>query len=129
MELDQSICPRCGGVLSEKPTDSYDRIVEDIVPTRAVTTKYVVRRRYCRRCRRQVSAPIPNVIEGRSNERFGPRLMLLVVSLKLLGISYEKIGSLLKILFDLYITEAAMLHCVLRFAMAFRSPFFLLILA
>ena len=119
VELDQSTCPRCGGVLSEKPTDSYDRVVEDIVPARAVTTRYVVRRRYCCRCRRQASAPIPNVIEGGSNERFGSRLMLLVVSLKLLGNSYEKIGSLLKLLFDLDLTEAAMLHCVLSVAKAF----------
>src|SRR6266581_1263906 len=34
VELDQSICPRCGGVLSENHTDSYTRVVEDIVPAR-----------------------------------------------------------------------------------------------
>lgn len=119
VELDQSTCPRCGGLLSEKPTDSYDRVVEDVVPARVVTTKYVVRRRYCRCCRKQVSPPVPNVIGGGSNERFGLRLMLLVVSLKLLGNSYEKIGSLLKLLFDLDLTEAAMLHCVEAVADAF----------
>ena len=119
IELDQSICHRCGGVLSERPTDSYTRVVEDILSARAVVTKYVVRRRnYCR-CRRQVSAPIPNVIDGGSNERFGLRLMLLVVSLKLLGLSYEKVASLLKLLFDLDLTEAAMVHCVLTVARAF----------
>jgi hypothetical protein len=119
VELDQSICPRCGGVLSEDHTDSYTRVVEDIVPARVVVTEYVVRRRYCCGCRRQVSAPIPNVIEGGSNERFGLRLMLLVVSLKMLGMSYEKIGSLLKLLFGLDLTEAAMLHCVMAVAEAF----------
>ena len=119
IELDQSACPRCGGVLSENHTDSYTRVVEDIVPARVVVTKYVVRRRYCCGCRKQVSAPIPNVIGGGSNERFGLRLMLLVVSLKLLGTSYEKIGSLLKLLFDLDITEAAMVHCVMAVAEAF----------
>jgi transposase len=93
--------------------------VEDIVPARVVTTKYVVRRRYCCRCRRQVSAPIPNVIGGGSDERFGLRLMLLVVSLKLLGMSYEKIGSLLKPLLDLDLTEWAMVHCVTSVARAF----------
>ncbi len=123
VELDQSTCPRCGGVLSEKPTDSYARVVEDIVPARVVVTKYVVRRRYCCRCRRQVSAPIPNVIEGGSNERFGLRLMLLVVSLKLLGTSYEKIGSLLKLLFNLDITEAALAHCVMSVAKAFGPSY------
>ncbi|MDG6971686.1 MAG: IS66 family transposase zinc-finger binding domain-containing protein, partial [Nitrososphaerota archaeon] len=48
--LDQSTCPRCGGLLSEKPTDSYTRVVEDIVPAKVVTTEYVVNRRYCRCC-------------------------------------------------------------------------------
>ncbi len=119
VELDQSTCPRCGGVLSEKPTDSYTRVVEDIVPARVVVTEYVVRRRYCCSCRKQVSAPIPNVVGGGSNERFGLRLMLLVVSLKLLGTSYEKIGSLLKLLFNLDLTEAAMVHCVMTVAEAF----------
>ncbi len=119
IELDQSICPRCGGVLSKNHTGSYTRVVEDIVPARAVVTEYVVKRRYCCRCRKQVSAPIPNVIEGGSNERFGLRLMLLAVSLKLLGVSYEKIGSLLKLLFNLDITEAAMVHCVMSVAKAF----------
>ena len=119
VELDQSTCPRCGGLLSEKPTDSYTRVVEDIVPAKVVTTEYVVKRRYCKCCNRQVSPPIPNVIGGGSNERFGLRLMLLVVSLKLLGTSYEKIGSLLKLLFDLDLTEAAMVHCVMAVAGAF----------
>ena len=119
VELDQSVCPRCGGALSAKPTDSYERVVEDIVPARAVTTKYVVRRRYCCRCRKQVSPPVPNVVGGGGNERFGLRLMLLVVSLKMLGNSYEKIGSLLKLLFDLDLTEGAMLHCVMAVAEAF----------
>ena len=84
-----------------------------------MVTEYVVRRRYCRGCGEQVSPPIPNVIGGGSNERFGLRLMLLVVSLKLLGLSYEKIGSLLKLLFALELTEAAMLHCVDGVASAF----------
>jgi transposase len=119
VELDQKVCPRCGGVLSENHTDSYTRVVEDIVPARVVTTKYVVRRRYCCGCRKQVSPPIPNVIDGGSNERFGLRLMLLVVSLKMLGTSYEKIGSLLKLLFGLDLTEGAMIHCVMAVAEAF----------
>jgi transposase len=119
IELDQSTCPRCGGSLSEKPTDSYTRVVEDIVPAKVVVTEYIVKRRYCRCCGEQVSPQIPNVIGGGGNERFGLRLMLLVVSLKMLGTSYEKIGSLLKLLFDLDITEAAMLHCVMSVARAF----------
>ncbi len=45
--------------------------------------------------------------------------MLLVVSLKMLGASYERIGSLLKLLFGLDLTEGAMIHCVMAVAEAF----------
>jgi len=117
VELDQPTCPSCGGVLSEKPTDAYTRVVEDIVPARVVVTEYVVKRRYCCTCRTQVSPEVPNLLGN--NERFGLRLMLLIVSLKLLGMSYEKIGSLLKLLFNLHVTEAAMLNCVTSVADAF----------
>jgi transposase len=119
VELDQQMCPRCGGILSESHTDSYTRVVEDIVPAKVVVTEYVVRRRYCCGCRKQVSPPIPNVIGGGGNERFGLRLMLLVVSLKMLGLSYEKIGAHLRLLFDLDLTEGAMIHCVMAVAEAF----------
>jgi transposase len=119
VELDQSTCPKCGGYLSENSTDTYTRVVEDIVPARLVATEYVVRRRYCKRCGGQVSPSIPNVIGGGSNERFGLRLMLLVVSLKLLGLSYAKISSLFELLFNLEMTEAAIEHSVARVAEAF----------
>ncbi|MEM3261331.1 MAG: transposase [Conexivisphaerales archaeon] len=45
--------------------------------------------------------------------------MLLIASLKLLGLSYEKIGSLLKLLFGLYVTEATMFHSVMSVSSAF----------
>jgi transposase len=121
VELDQSTCPKCGGHLSEDPTDQYTRVVEDIVPAKVVATEYVIKRRYCRRCGGQVSPAIPNVIDGGSNERFGLRLQLLVVSLKLLGLSYAKIISLFKLLFNLDLTEGAIEHSVSGVAEAF-SP-------
>jgi hypothetical protein len=87
LELDLSTCLRCGGVLSSKPTDSYTKVVEDIVPARVALTKYVVSMRYYCMCTGQVSTPMQNVIGGASNKRFGLRLMLLVVSLYLLRMS------------------------------------------
>jgi transposase len=120
IELDQPACPKCGGALSENTTDEYKRIVEDIVPARLVVTEYVIKRRYCKRCGSQVSPAIPNVVNGGSNhERFGLRLMLLIVSLKLLGLSYAKIGSLFELLFDLDVTDAAIGHSVMKIAEAF----------
>lgn len=113
--LDQTGCPACGSELSSTAT-SYDRMVEDIIPVKVFATQYTVFRRYCKTCKKQVSPNIPNVLPG---EHFGLRLMLLVVSLKLLGLSYEKIGGLFKLLFDLDITEATVQHCIAKVAEAF----------
>ena len=59
---------------------------------------------------------MPNVL---SNERFGLRLMLLIVSLKLLGLSYAKITSLFKLIFNLEMSEASVEHSVMKVAEAF----------
>ena len=45
--IDQKECNICGTELSE-PTDSYNRIVEDVLPTKAITTQYIIARRYCK---------------------------------------------------------------------------------
>jgi hypothetical protein len=121
VELDQIVCSECGGAsLSEEPTDSYERIVEDIIPVKVVVTRYIIVRRYCRKCKKQVSPGIPCVLP---KEHFGLRLMLLMVSLKLLGLSYEKITGLFKLLFSLDITEAAVEHAVMKLSEAFGSRY------
>ncbi len=121
VEIDQTLCSKCGiSSLSAEPTDSYTRVVEDIVPARIVVTQYTIVRRYCRKCKRQVSPKIPYVLP---NERFGLRLMLLIVSLKLLGLSYEKITGLFKLLFNLDVTEASIEHSVMKVAEAFGAKY------
>ena len=40
--------------------------------------------------------------------------MLLIVSLKQLGLSYAKIGSLLELLFNLDVTDATIEHSVMK---------------
>jgi hypothetical protein len=121
VEIDRNVCSDCGNTsLSEKPTDSYERIVEDIIPARLVVTEYKIVRRYCRNCRKQVSPIIPYVLP---KEHFGLRLMLLIVSLKLLGLSYEKITGLFKLLFNLDVTEAAIAHSVMKVSEAFGARY------
>jgi len=90
--VDNKVCSRCGSTHLSEPTDTYTRLVEDIIPARIIVTKYVITRRYCRNCKRQISG---TVYDALANERFGLRLMLLIVSLKLLGLSYQKISGLL----------------------------------
>ncbi len=116
VELDQQICSECGSTQLSEPTHSYTRVVEDIVPARIVVTEYRIVRRYCRKCKKQVSPKIPCVLP---NERFGLRLMLLIVSLKVLGLSYGKITGLFKLLFNLDVTEASVEHSVMKVAGAF----------
>ncbi len=91
--VDQKECNICGTELSV-PTDSYSRIVEDVLPTKAIITQYIIVRRYCKRCKKQVSG---NLHTALPNERFGIRLMVLIISLKTLGLSYGKISNLLHI--------------------------------
>ncbi len=119
VEVNQAECSTCGDTLSD-PTDWYTRTVEDIIPAKVVITQYTVIRRYCRTCKKQVSAMVPYALP---NEHFGLRLMLLVVALKLLGLSYEKIGGLFKLLFNLDITEAAVNHAVTKMSEAFGSRY------
>lgn len=119
--VDQKRCNICGSPhLSEKPTDTYDRTVEDIIPARIITTRYIITRRYCRNCRRQVSGTVPGALP---NERFGLRLMILVVSLKLLGLSYQKISHLLYMIFGLYVTESAINHSIRKVSAAFGKRY------
>jgi hypothetical protein len=113
--LDHKECPACKSKLGGTG-NSYERTVEDIIPAKVLVTRYTIIRRYCVRCKKQVSPVIPYVLP---NERFGLRFMLLMVSLKLLGLSYEKISGLFKLLFDLDVTEATVNHAVTKVADSF----------
>ncbi len=93
--VDQKECNICGTELS-KPTHTYNRIVEDVLPAKAIITQYIIVRRYCKNCKRQVSGQVHTALP---NERFGIRLMVLIISLKTLGLSYGKISHLLQMLF------------------------------
>jgi len=117
--VDQKECNVCGTKLSN-PTDSYTRIVEDVIPTKAIATQYTIVRRYCKHCKRQVSGQVHTALP---NERFGIRLMVLIISLKTLGLSYGKISHLLQMLFSLNLTESTINHAVSITSQAFGSRY------
>ncbi len=117
--VDQKECNVCGTELSE-PTDSYSRIVEDVLPAKAIITQYIIVRRYCKRCKKQVSGQVHTALP---NERFGIRLMVLIISLKTLGLSYGKISNLLQMLFSLNLTESTINHAVSKTAQAFGKKY------
>ncbi len=117
--VDQKECNICGTKLS-KPTDSYTRIVEDVIHTKAIITQYTIVRRYCKHCKRQVSGQVHTALP---NERFGIRLMVLIISLKTLGLSYGKISHLLQMLYSLHITNSAINHAISITSQAFGSRY------
>ena len=117
--VDQKECNVCGTKLSN-PTDSYTRIVEDVIPTKAIATQYTIVRRYCKHCKKQISG---NIHTALPNERFGIRLMVLIISLKTLGLSYGKISHLLQMLYSLHITDSTINHAVSKTAKAFGDRY------
>lgn len=117
--VDQKQCNTCGTKLSH-PTDSYTRIIEDVIPAKTIATKYTIIRRYCINCKKQVSG---NIHTALPNERFGIRLMVLIISLKTLGLSYGKISHLLQMLYSLHITESAINHAVSITAKTFGNRY------
>jgi DNA-directed RNA polymerase subunit RPC12/RpoP len=52
-------CPDCQGALGA-PTDSYERIVEDIVPYKVGVRRIRVFPYGCSSCLKKVSAPVPD---------------------------------------------------------------------
>jgi len=117
--VDQKECNICGTELSE-PTHTYSRIVEDVLPAKAIITQYIIVRRYCKRCKKQMSGQVHTALP---NERFGIRLMVLIISLKTLGLSYGKISNLLQMLFSLNLTESTINHAVSKTAQAFGKKY------
>lgn len=120
IQVDSKTCANCGSTHLSEPTHTYTRTVEDIIPARVIVTRYIIVRRYCRNCKRQVSGTVPDALP---NERFGLRLMILIVSLKLLGLSYQKITSLLEMLFGIDVTESTINHAVSKIAASFGKRY------
>ena len=66
--IDVDCCPDYGGHDLSNVTDEYDRVVrEQLVISENV--RYVIKRRYCRDCQKQVRASIPGVAPHARVER------------------------------------------------------------
>jgi transposase len=99
-------CPACDTRLDE-PIETRERIVEDIVPARVHVTKYRVHRYWCPTCKVKVEAEPEGVLP---EQRFGLRLMLLVVFLRTLGLTVEKIRAHLRESFGVQLSHGAVIH-------------------
>ncbi|MDI1495868.1 MAG: Transposase [Cenarchaeum symbiont of Oopsacas minuta] len=113
--MDQKSCHVCGNKLS-KIVHKYTRIVEDIIPAQVCNTEYTISRRYCKCCKKTIT---PKIHTALPNERFGIRLAALLIVLKTLGLSYQKISQLLEMIYGIHMNESTINHAVKKTATAF----------
>src|SRR3989344_3155470 len=85
-------CLTCGEPVSDTQ-EIRERIIEDIEEPRTRNTKHLIHRCYCKKCDKLVE---PEIKDALPNARFGLKLMMLVLILKLDSrIPSNKITSLL----------------------------------
>jgi len=95
-------CPICGEPVSDTQ-EIRERIIEDIEQLKIRNTKHLIHRCYCKNCDKIVE---PEINEALPNARFGLRLMMLVLILKLdCRIPSNKITSLLSSVFGIKISD------------------------
>lgn len=101
-EYKLDICPICGELVSNTQ-EIRERIVEDIEQPKTKNTKHLIHRCYCKKCDKIVEAEVTDALP---NARFGLRLMMLVLILKLDSrIPSNKIISLLAYVFKIKISD------------------------
>lgn len=87
LDLTLQLCPDCRGKL-DKPSDSYERFVTELIPAYLYVLKLLVHRYWCRRCHRFVQATTDRALPGR---QFGPRLASTLVLLSMMGLPVRRI--------------------------------------
>lgn len=94
-------CPDCHGRLS-RIQETRRRLVEDIPQVQTQVTEFLIDRRYCKKCRTLVEAPVEDALPG---ARIGLRAMLVVAWLRYAcRIPQNVIPKLLETLFGLRIS-------------------------
>ena len=95
-------CPICNEPVSETQ-EIRERIIEDIEEPKTKNTKHLIHRHFCKRCDKIVE---PQINDALPNARFGLKLMMLVLILKLDSrIPSNKVISLLSSVFHIKISD------------------------
>lgn len=111
-------CPECHGKNLSKVQEIRERFAEDIPePTNTIITKYEIERKYCRDCKKIVEAEVKYALP---NSRFGLRVMLLVVFMKMgLALPSQKIIQMLQAQYNLTISDGEIYKMLEQVAQAF----------
>ena len=109
-------CPICGGIVSDTQ-EIRERVVTDIPETRAKNTKHRFHRCYCGNCDKLVE---PEFYDALPNARFGLKLMILILILKLdCRIPSNKITSILDSVFGVKISDGEIYNILRQLSEAF----------
>ena len=111
-------CPMCGGIVSNTQ-EIRERITTDIEKPRTKNTKHLIHRCYCKNCDKIVE---PEIYDALPNSRFGLRLMILILILKLdCRIPSNKITSILGSVFGVKISDGEIYNILRQLSEAFRD--------
>jgi len=109
-------CPICGEPVSDTQ-EIRERIVEDIEQPKIKNTKHIIHRCYCKNCDKIVE---PEIEDALPNARFGLKLMLLVLILKLdCRIPSNKVTSILSSVFGVKISDGEIYNILRQLSEAF----------
>jgi len=109
-------CPICGEPISDTQ-EIRERVVEDIEQPKTKNTKHIIHRCYCKKCDKIVE---PEIEEALPNARFGLKLMLLVLILKLdCRIPSNKVTSILSSVFGVKISDGEIYNILRQLSEAF----------
>src|SRR3989338_8736016 len=110
-------CPDCGTKLS-KIQRKRRRYITDI-EVKTINTEHIICGRYCKNCNKIVE---PKVTDALPNARFGLRLMLLVLALKLDSrVPSNKIVSILDSIFQIKISDGEIYGILKQLKTAFED--------
>jgi len=110
------ICPICGEPVSDTQ-EIRERIIEDIEQPKTKNTKHLIHRCYCKKCDKIVE---PEIEDALPNARFGLKLMMLILILKLDSrIPSNKIVSLLDSVFHIRISDGEIYSILNQLSEAF----------
>ena len=116
-----TICPKCGGDLSENVQEIRERTYEDIPINKPIVIRLEIERRYCKTCKKIVESPVTCVLPG---ARLSLRVMLTVTWFKIkLRMTEAAIPEVLYRLFGLKICEGEVIHILSQVAKAF-GPYY-----
>jgi transposase len=90
-QLKLKTCPDCGHELNNIQ-ENRERTVTDVkLITSIKTTKYIIPRAYCKKCKKMVEAEVPNVLP---HAKYGLNIMLLIMYLRIgLSLPLNKITA------------------------------------